>query len=61
MKCNIGKTDRLVRVVVGLTVIIFGIIYGPMWVVLGAALLLTAVFQFCPIYVPLGISTVGKT
>lgn len=58
MKTNIGSIDRTVRAVVGLALIaavLFGLI-GP-WGWIGVVLLATALFRFCPAYLPFGIST----
>ena len=58
MKANIGSIDRTVRAVVGLALIaavLFGLI-GP-WGWIGVVLLATALFRFCPAYLPFGINT----
>lgn len=60
MKKNVGKTDKMVRLVIalGLSVAIyFEWIQQPWsWVALGvsAVLLLTSAFNFCPIFALLG-------
>jgi hypothetical protein len=51
MKANIGKTDRIVRSVVGVVLIglsIFGVI--GLWGWIGLLLLLSAWMSFCPAY-----------
>ena len=40
MKCNVGKTDRTVRSVLGLTVCIAGIILNKWLILIGGILLL---------------------
>jgi len=57
MKCNVGKTDRIVRIVAGLAILIAGWVYGSWWGLVGLLLIGTAVIRFCPAYLPLGIST----
>ena len=57
MKCNVGKADRMVRVVVGLGVLAAGAYFKSWWGLLGLVPLLTAVLGFCPVYLPFGIST----
>jgi len=58
MKCNIGNTDRILRITVG-TILIglaaFGIT-GP-WAWIGIIPLVTGVFRICPAYDLLGINT----
>ncbi len=59
MKPNIGKTEREVRVVVGLGVLsqAFGGFHTP-WAYLGLLPLLSGLVGWCPPYALLGISTV---
>lgn len=57
MKCNVGKTDRALRIVAGIAVILAGIAAQQWWGVIGLVPLFTGIFRFCPVYVPLGIST----
>jgi hypothetical protein len=57
-KCNIGSTDRLIRVAVAILLII-GALLGGTWIagLIGAILLGTAYFRFCPAYGLFGITT----
>ena len=57
MKKNIGSTDKILRIIAGLIIIVSGLIFKSWWGVIGLALILTAVINWCPAYVPLGIST----
>ena len=57
MKCNVGKTDRIIREAVGLVIILAGLYFKSWWGLVGLVPLLTAIFRFCPGYVPFGIST----
>lgn len=57
MKCNVGKTDRAIRIIIGLVIILAGIYYGSWWGLIGLLPLISAILRFCPAYVPLGIST----
>ena len=57
MKKNVGSADRVFRVVLGLVIIAFGLIYQSWWGLLGLIPLLTAAFSWCPAYMPFGIST----
>lgn len=60
MKCNVGATDRLVRIIAGLIILLLGLIYRNWWGLIGLIPLLTGVFRFCPLYLPFKISTVIK-
>jgi len=61
MKANVGGIDKIARVVLGLVLVslaALGII-GPLgWI--GVVPLLTGLFNFCPLYPLLGISTCRK-
>ena len=57
MKCNVGKTDRALRAVVGFVIIAAGV-FAHSWLgVVGVVPLATAFLRFCPAYTMLGIST----
>lgn len=58
MKTNVGGIDRILRIVAGLALIgltLAGVI--GVWGWIGVVPLLTGVFQFCPFYPILGLST----
>ena len=58
LKHNMGKTDRLIRVVLGVLLIgnVFFALQHPVgWV--GVILLVTGIFGICPLYSLLGINT----
>jgi hypothetical protein len=57
MKCNVGKTDRVIRVLIGLALLIGGIYFGSGWGAIGLVPLLTAAIGWCPLYAPFGLST----
>jgi len=57
MTKNVGKTDRIVRVIIGLAIIAWGVTSANWLGVIGLAPLLTGIFQWCPAYCPFGIST----
>jgi hypothetical protein len=58
MKCNIGKTDRIIRIIIGLVIIAVGIVYKSWWGAIGLLPIITAITGFCLLYVPFKISTV---
>jgi len=57
MKKNVGTIDRILRIVVGVTVVGLGIYNHAWWGVLGIIPLFTASISSCPLYMPFGIST----
>lgn len=57
MKCNIGKTDRIVRISIGLAIIGAGIYFNELWGIIGLMPLATGLIRWCPAYVPFGIKT----
>lgn len=60
MKCNVGKTDRAIRIILGLCIIAAGIYWHSWLGVIGAIPLVTAALGWCPLYIPLGISSCKK-
>ncbi|MEN6593613.1 MAG: DUF2892 domain-containing protein [Clostridiaceae bacterium] len=63
MKQNVGSTDRLVRIILGIAILSLLVFLngGIKWIgLIGLIPLLTGLFNFCPIYALLGISTNKK-
>ncbi|HCY42798.1 MAG TPA: DUF2892 domain-containing protein [Prolixibacteraceae bacterium] len=60
MKCNVGSTDRILRLVAGLGIAIGGVIFESYWGLIGVVFIATAVFRFCPLYTVFGINTDKK-
>ncbi|HSO86914.1 MAG TPA: DUF2892 domain-containing protein [Draconibacterium sp.] len=60
MKCNVGKVDRLLRIILGLIIAILGVVFDSWWGLVGIIPLATGLFQFCPMYFLMKISTVKK-
>lgn len=60
MKRNVGKVDRLLRIILGLVIGIIGVVFNSWWGLVGPVLLLTGLFQICPLYLPVKLSTVKK-
>jgi len=52
-----GKTDRIIRTVLGAAIIIAGVYFQSWWGVIGLIPLGTAAIGWCPAYLPFGIST----
>ena len=57
MKYNLGNTDRVIRVILGLAIIAAGFYFQTWLGVLGVVLLGTATIGWCPLYLPFHIST----
>ncbi|BFN37790.1 DUF2892 domain-containing protein [Fidelibacter multiformis] len=57
MKANVGKTDRVIRILLGGIIIIAGILYNSWWGAIGAIPFLTGLMKWCPLYSLLKVST----
>jgi len=57
MQANIGTTDKIARVIIGLALLVLGIGLRSWWGVIGVLPVLTAFVGICPAYLPFGIST----
>ena len=57
MKCNVGKTDRMIRVLIGLVLIGLGFYFNSWLGAIGVIPLFTAAIGWCPLYLPFGISS----
>lgn len=61
MTWNVGKTDRLLRVGIGITLIVFGVVisgtYGMIIATIGVIPLGTGLAGNCPVYTLFGIKT----
>ncbi|MDH7603569.1 MAG: DUF2892 domain-containing protein [Melioribacter sp.] len=57
MKKNIGTTDKIIRIIIGLAIIVIGIFSQSLWGLIGLIPILTALTGRCLLYVPFGIST----
>lgn len=57
MRKNIGSTDKIIRLLLGVGLIIYGIYFNS-WIGFIAVIpILTALINMCPIYSLLGINT----
>ncbi len=58
MKHNVGKTDRIIRIVAGVVIIAAGLFSHNLIIsIVGLVPLATGIIRFCPAYIPLGINT----
>ena len=63
MKQNVGILDQTLRLVVGIFLIVLGFYYGNNWLlyILGAAVLVSGIIGYCPVYELLNITTLEKS
>ena len=57
MKSNVGGIDKWLRIAVGIALVAWAAIGGPVWAWIGVVPLATGLFNFCPLYRLLGINT----
>lgn len=57
MKANVGGIDKILRIVVGLALIAWAILGGPVWAWIGVVPLATGFMGWCPAYTLLGLKT----
>jgi hypothetical protein len=57
MTINIGSIDRVIRLIAGVAILAAGYYFKSWWGLIGLGPVLTAVFRFCPGYLPFGFST----
>jgi hypothetical protein len=60
MKTNVAGIDRVLRIVVGLALMAWAALGGPVWAWVGVVPLVTALVGFCPVYPLVGMSTTKK-
>lgn len=57
MKFNVGGIDRVLRILVGLALVAWAVLGGPVWAWIGVVPLGTGLVGFCPLYPLLGMNT----
>ena len=57
MNINVGKYERVIRIVVGIAIIGWGVYAKNWWGIIGAVPLLTGLIGWCPPYAMFGINT----
>jgi len=60
MKCNVGSTDRILRIIVGLAILALGFFFDSWLGLIGIVPLATGIFRWCPLYIPFNLSTLKK-
>ncbi|MEQ8926222.1 MAG: DUF2892 domain-containing protein [Fulvivirga sp.] len=67
MKANMGKADRLIRIIIALLIgylYYTGVLSGTVAIILGILAIIfiaTSFISFCPLYLPFGLSTRKKS
>ncbi|MDR0776621.1 MAG: DUF2892 domain-containing protein [Azonexus sp.] len=57
MKSNVGGIDKILRILVGIALIAWALLGGPIWAWIGVIPLATGLMGWCPLYPILGLST----
>ncbi|RMF55952.1 MAG: DUF2892 domain-containing protein [Calditrichaeota bacterium] len=57
MKCNVGKTDRIFRIILGVVILALGWYFKSWWGLIGIVPLVTGAIGWCALYVPLKLNT----
>ncbi len=57
MKQNIGNTDKIIRISLGVVIAALGFYFKSWWGLIALAPLLTAFISFCPLYPIFRLST----
>ena len=61
MNRNVGSTDKVLRIIVGVAIAGVGVYFQSWWGAIGAIPILTALMGWCPPYALLGINTRKST
>lgn len=57
MKTNVGGIDKILRIVVGIALVAWAILGGPVWAWIGVLPIITGVMGWCPAYTLIGLNT----
>lgn len=59
MAQNVGNTDRIIRIVAGLVIMLIGLMNHSWWGLIGLIPIATGLYRSCPAYSMLGTNTRG--
>ncbi|THF64409.1 YgaP family membrane protein [Pseudothauera rhizosphaerae] len=57
MKSNVGGIDKILRILVGIALIAWALLGGPVWAWIGILPLATGLMGWCPAYLLIGVNT----
>jgi hypothetical protein len=57
MKINVGGIDKILRIAVGLALVAWALMGGPIWAWAGVVPLATGAIGWCPAYTLFGLNT----
>ncbi len=57
MKINVGGIDKILRIAVGLALVAWALMGGPVWAWVGVVPLATGAIGWCPAYNLFGVNT----
>lgn len=57
VKCNVGKTEQIIRIVVGVVIVFLGLYFRNWWGLIGLAPIITGLIRYCPVSDVLEMST----
>ena len=60
LACNVGKTDKIIRVIIGIVILAAGYYFKSWFGLIGIIPILTAIFGRCGFYYPFKIDTTKK-
>lgn len=60
MKKNVGSTEKTIRIILGVVIILVGIFTQSWWGLIGIVPLVTGLINYCPVWSLFGISTQKK-
>ncbi len=57
MECNVGTTEKVIRIAVGILILLAGLAFRNWWGIIGLAPLITGATGYCPVSKVLGVNT----
>lgn len=60
MYCNVGKTDKIIRIIVGVLLVITAFVTENALFILGWVPIASGLLEVCPLYYLFGISTMKE-
>ncbi len=57
MKCNVGKTEQVIRISTGAIIVLAGLYFRNWWGLIGLVPIITGAIRYCPANALLGINT----